>query len=167
MTKKEASIRNIKLAIAARVAKGNVKRNCSCCGKEVMVHKSSIKKGWKYCSWECRTKSMVGDNAPNANGGQWMIGEKNINYKHGLSSVRPPRNLTLTNRWRRRVYARDKYKCQKCGDSSGGNLQAHHIKSWEKYPAFRYDISNGVTLCIKCHRWVHSKANVNKEYLCK
>lgn len=163
----QSSRDNLKLAIAARVARGNAIRNCECCGKQVKVHMAAIRKGWRYCSWECRKKSMVGDRAANANGGQWMLGEKNINYKHGLSSVRPPRDLAKTNRWRRRVYARDNYTCQRCGYDKGKRLQAHHIKSWINYPESRFDISNGITLCIPCHRWVHSKQNINKEYLCK
>jgi 5-methylcytosine-specific restriction endonuclease McrA len=30
--------------------------------------------------------------------------------------------------WRNEVYKRDNYTCQKCGDNTGGNLEAHHKK---------------------------------------
>jgi hypothetical protein len=40
-------------------------------------------------------------------------------------------------------------RCKSCGDSTGGNLNAHHIKRF-------IDISNGITLCDVCHRKVHS-----------
>ena len=55
--------------------------------------------------------------------------------------------------WRQQVYQRDNYKCVLCGSKE--KLNAHHIKSWKDYPALRYDISNGTTLCEKCHIMYH------------
>jgi len=52
--------------------------------------------------------------------------------------------------WRKAVFERDNYTCLICGER-GGDLNAHHIKSWAKFPALRYDVKNGITLCIKCH----------------
>jgi hypothetical protein len=57
-------------------------------------------------------------------------------------------------RWRTRVFKRDEYTCQMC-NKHGGELNAHHIYSWSKYPDFRYKTHNGVTLCKPCHRIVH------------
>jgi hypothetical protein len=53
--------------------------------------------------------------------------------------------------WRMGVFERDKYTCQKCG-KRGGELNAHHIKSWSKYPKLRYEIANGKTFCVICHK---------------
>lgn len=53
--------------------------------------------------------------------------------------------------WRRRVYERDDYTCQGCF-VRGVKLQAHHIKSWANFPDLRYEVSNGLTLCIECHK---------------
>ena len=79
--------------------------------------------------------------------------------------------------WRNEVFARDSFICQDCG-IEGGRLEAHHIKEFAKifneflslysqfspmedkvillslaleYPEF-WDISNGKTLCIECHK---------------
>ena len=57
--------------------------------------------------------------------------------------------------WRNKVYERDGYKCIKCGDSSGGNLNAHHIESYAKNPKVRTVLKNGITLCEKCHKDLH------------
>jgi len=60
--------------------------------------------------------------------------------------------------WRKKIYERDDFTCQKCGEV-GGNLNAHHIKSWAKHPDLRYIIENGITLCYGCHRQEHRYAN--------
>lgn len=60
--------------------------------------------------------------------------------------------------WKKNVHERDIYKCQVCGANT--NLHAHHIKPREKYPELQFDISNGITLCHKCHAKEHpNKSN--------
>ena len=51
------------------------------------------------------------------------------------------------------------YVCEKCDKrlKTTRALHAHHIKSWENFPKNRYDRSNGVVLCWKCHNTFHRK----------
>ncbi len=53
--------------------------------------------------------------------------------------------------WRKKVFERDGYTCQRHGEK-GGNLEAHHIKSWVKFPKLRYVVSNGITVCYEGHK---------------
>ena len=52
--------------------------------------------------------------------------------------------------WRTSVYERDDYTCQCCG-VRGGKLNAHHINQFADYPELRYEVNNGITLCMNCH----------------
>lgn len=76
-------------------------------------------------------------------------------------NVKGDRNWTdpRYNEWRKQVKKRDGYTCQKCGKVGTGNnntqsMICHHIRRWADIPALRFMVSNGVTLCKKCHREV-------------
>ena len=74
--------------------------------------------------------------------------------KIGRKKYKRYRHFTETiqyKKWRKAVFERDSYTCQVC-QKVGGYLEAHHIKSWAKYPKLRYKINNGITLCKKCHK---------------
>lgn len=64
------------------------------------------------------------------------------------------RNSKEYSEWRNKVFERDSYTCQCCGQV-GGTLNAHHIKEYAKHPDLRLVISNGITLCEKCHKSLH------------
>ena len=63
--------------------------------------------------------------------------------------------------WRERVFSRDEHTCQKCS-KRGGDLHAHHIKPFCKFPGMRFDTSNGMTVCIPCHRAIHEGWRADK-----
>jgi 5-methylcytosine-specific restriction endonuclease McrA len=65
--------------------------------------------------------------------------------------------------WRKAVFKRDNWTCVAC-KIRGGILHADHIKMWSTHPHLRYEISNGQTLCKKCHRAKTSEdLGVNKK----
>ena len=57
--------------------------------------------------------------------------------------------------WRKEVLKRDRYKCTICNSSK--DLEAHHIKEFSKYRNLRFKVSNGLTLCKRCHKLMHKK----------
>ncbi len=62
--------------------------------------------------------------------------------------------------WRTKVFERDLYTCQNCGEV-GGRLEAHHIKPWSLFSELRFAIDNGRTLCKDCHKQTESYLNSN------
>ena len=56
-------------------------------------------------------------------------------------------------RWRESVFKRDKFCCKKCRVPKA--LNAHHIDGWAFAPKKRYWVSNGITLCARCHYLFH------------
>lgn len=56
--------------------------------------------------------------------------------------------------WRALVLTRDNHKCVNCGFSGNKDnpLQVDHIKPRSLYPELALTVSNGRTLCLRCHR---------------
>lgn len=82
-------------------------------------------------------------------------GEDNPNWQGGKSKeTHLIRNSPEMVTWRKFVFERDDYTCQECM-TYGGDLRAHHIKSFADYPHLRFQTWNGLTLCADCHRRYH------------
>lgn len=73
----------------------------------------------------------------------WKGGVSKENYR--LRRIAKYRN------WRKKVFERDNFTCQKC-KKRGGKLQADHIKQFAFHPELRFELSNGRTLCVSCHK---------------
>jgi len=79
-------------------------------------------------------------------------GENHHNWKGGISAENTKvRSSGEYVRWRQAVFNRDKYTCQFCG-ILGKKLNADHIKAFADHPELRFEIDNGRTLCIPCHK---------------
>lgn len=118
-------------------------KHCGYCGKEFR----SEDRRAQFCSRPCARKAEIGIKAHARKDGKSMERER-----AGRAN-----ELTV---WRKQVYARDGYACQRCGGK--GRIHAHHIKPWAEYPELRFDVSNGLTLCEDCHGKEHGKDFSNR-----
>jgi len=156
---------------------------CLQCGRDIMAKDGTfVKPNRKFCSVSCKSTYNNKINNPMknlatrikvglANKGKKHIvtsllreirrfnnlGEKSHFWKGGLTDKnRLERNMAKTKDWRKLVFERDNYTCQKCGARNGNGkaikLSAHHIKAWSTNSEVRWDVSNGQTLCWPCHR---------------
>ena len=133
---------------------GTVEKKCVVCGITFTVDIChSLSNPCIFCSRKCK--------------GIWTSenskGENNPCWRGGST---PKSQLIRTSEkystWRTSVFTRDNFTCQKCGQHNG-YLHAHHIKEFAKFPMLRFEISNGRTLCRKCHKETHKEIkNGNK-----
>jgi len=78
--------------------------------------------------------------------------EKSSNWKGGITPINKKlRNSPKFRKWRKEIFKRDNWTCQEC-HQKGGHLHPHHLKPLSKYPKLVFDINNGITLCVACHR---------------
>lgn len=140
---------------------------CSECGKKYQ----SGKKGSMICK-DCdikrlikigtetlkkHNKSQSGKN--NYFYGSCRKGKENPNYNPNKTDEEREKGRIIDGykEWKDKVYSRDKYTCQICGDNKGGNLVAHHLDGYNWAKDKRICINNGITLCEKCHKEFHNE----------
>lgn len=99
-----------------------------------------------------------------------MYGKRGPEVPNWQGGVTPERQAFYSSgEWKRaarRVRERDKGICQRCGRDNSGSRDnhLHHITSFSVVER-RADPSNLVTLCRPCHNFVHSRGNVNREFM--
>ena len=80
----------------------------------------------------------------------WLRGINHPNWKGGITPINMQiRSSLKMKEWRKKVFEKDDYTCQICGEH-GGRLVADHIKPFSLYPELRFELSNGRTICKKC-----------------
>ena len=94
-----------------------------------------------------------------------LKGEKSPFWKGGIT----PRHKKIRrgvrySTWRMAVFVRDDYTCQLC-KKRGVKLNADHIKPFSLFPTLRFKVSNGRTLCVKCHRETPTFGRKAKDYV--
>jgi hypothetical protein len=107
-----------------------------------------------------------------------LKGSNNGMWEGGINDFsRFIRSSIKNKQWIIDCLSRDRFMCNECG-KVGGDLNVHHIKRFsvllkeaQKYfpwmnsydAAMSYlplwDITNGITLCVTCHKAKHKKAN--------
>lgn len=100
---------------------------------------TQFKKGMP--SWN---KGMIGFNS----------GSSNPAWKGGIEFRTPSEKKHLCSKyrgWMKQVKDRDGWKCKIANPDCHGRLEAHHILGWKDYPELRYEINNGITLCLAHH----------------
>jgi hypothetical protein len=98
-------------------------------------------------------------------------GEANPNWKGGMTPERQA--FYMSRKWKavcRLVWERDKATCQRCKlvklSQADVPFHMHHIESFAD-PELRADPNNLVVLCEVCHHFVHSRKNIDREFLPK
>lgn len=124
-------------------------------------HIENLKKSWKNKTEE---EMNLFSNKLKQNHSD-VSGSKNPCWKGGVTPLyNQIRNSNKYNDWRFQVFGRDNFTCQECG-IRGVWLEVHHIKLFSDIiKEFNittldeallcqelWNISNGVTLCKKCH----------------
>lgn len=120
-----------------------VMHNSSNCNNHIYeTTPSNIKRG-RGCP-KCAVLSRSGENHFRYNNKLTDEDRKN-NGRHSLEYKK----------WRDKVFHKFEHKCDCCG-VKGGELNAHHLNSWNTHVEERYHVGNGVLLCVKCHIKFHS-----------
>ena len=92
-------------------------------------------------------------------------GSKNPHYKGDVTPER--QTIYARNEWKKlakEVKQRANGHCERCGCVCK-RLHIHHIKQLRKGNPILCAVDDLIVLCPKCHGYIHSKKNTNKELL--
>lgn len=127
----------------------SIEKKCAICNKYFRIKNSHSAKRF-CCSKKCKNKNQRNKK-----------GELNNNWRGGISTENHLlRSSFEYKQWRKSVFKRDLYRCKRC-PSKTDKIEAHHIRSWKDFKDFRFDINNGMTLCVSCHDDVHRIVDLN------
>ena len=137
--------------------------------KKSLVHRSAISND-EYRKKKRQEALRIGSKPP------LCVGKDNWNYRRmgrahpnwnggSIKILSQIRNQYEYRQWRADVFKKDKFTCQECGIIKC-NLESHHIKALSVIVkenkvknidhaiacAEIWNINNGVTLCIECHK---------------
>jgi len=155
--------------------KVRIEINCENCGISFEKLPSNEKK--KFCSKRCHFEHISKNPLRYWKGKKLTFTPKSAfkkgniphNYIDGKSrdDDGKARSSVELKAWRKLVFERDNYTCQKCG-TRGGILNPHHILNFRDYKELRFDLNNGITLCETHHKEFHkiySKKGNNRDQL--
>lgn len=135
---------------------GNVYWHCLCdCGKTTLTAGHTLTTGLsKSCG--CVSRAKLSEMS------HQRRGPLNSHYNPNLTEEDRRKLRTWEiDAWRKAVYARDNHTCQ-LTEQKGGDLEAHHIESWDANKEKRFDVTNGVTLAKKAHKLFHAIYGMGK-----
>lgn len=118
-------------------------KKCCVCGNNTNPRPKYNDGRKVVCSKFCKAKLM-----------SLINGGEKCHLWQGGSKKRFRGNNFIYKNWRRSVFIRDEFTCQKCNQKNI-YIQAHHIMPYAKFPELRFDINNGATLCKNCHKEEH------------
>lgn len=111
-----------------------------------MGRKCPKTKAWR----EKISKALTGVKRPERSGANCHLWRGGITAKN--TAIRMSSNYR---EWRRKVFVKDNFSCTDCG--TRGDLHAHHIKEFAKFPELRFVVENGKTVCAECHSKIHGR----------
>lgn len=83
--------------------------------------------------------------------GDAIRGEKHWHWKGGVTyPIFALRKTKEYRHWRNAILEQDNHQCTECA-TKDTRLDAHHIKSFTHFPELRFEVDNGITLCVSCH----------------
>lgn len=105
-----------------------------------------------------------------------MFGRKGKDAPNWKGGGSPDRQTFYSSQeWKivsKRIWVKFGTCCKRCSKKGGrintknekGRYQIHHLVSFS-IKELRAEEQNLIVLCKKCHNWVHSKQNINKEFI--
>ncbi len=104
----------------------------------------------QYCSHKCKANTPwnKGKKMPEITGGNHYLW---VADRTKLKTDRKQSYDIRYREWSRTVKNRDGWKCKISNDDCAGRLESHHILGWRDHPELRYEVNNGITLCLVHH----------------